>query len=347
MENIETAAFSGQITAFSIVMTAISAFMRFITILMNWYLAYEYWKMESYTYCHWTIASILLPMILTTLIYSNVVIVSNLGKKPVICADLFWKLVLSYLFRDATTLNWTLKYNEAKKRDDKIAQIECYHRYLKEECNVGFIRLFDSFLESAPQKVLQLAIVLRYIKSLTYLRALTFLIYFISIAWCLVAYNRSNRMVQLDKYDIETKGLVVQFCFLLSFTASRTICIAYMASLFPMETFAACILHILLCGTVVFIVDTPKFGRSQIMNYILCLTFGAVYIFIFTPVSDGPTKYKYIIYLSLCFLQNLFACIIWIPLYLAILINGFFIMGIALMIYYYLQCHPGITSAIF
>lgn len=51
-------------------------------------------------------------------------IVSNLGKKPVICADLFWKLVLSYLFRDATTLNWTLKYNEAKKRGDKVAQIE-------------------------------------------------------------------------------------------------------------------------------------------------------------------------------------------------------------------------------
>lgn len=131
------------------------------------------------------------------------------------------------------------------------------------------------------------------------------------------------------------------------FQASRTICIAYLASIFPMETFAVCILHMVLCGTILFIADTPKFGKSPLMNYILCLSFGAVYIFIFTPVSDGPTKYKYIIYLFLCVLQNILACIFWIPFYLAILINALYVLGIVLVIYYYLKCHPGITSAIF
>lgn len=43
----------------------------------------------------------------------------------------------------------------------------CYRRHLMEECNIGFLRLFDSFLETAPQKVLQLAIVLQNTKSLT------------------------------------------------------------------------------------------------------------------------------------------------------------------------------------
>lgn len=114
-----------------------------------------------------------------------------------------------------------------------------------------------------------------------------------------------------------------------------------------METFAACLLHLLLCGTVIFIADTPKFAKTALTNYILCLSFGVVYIFIFTPVSDGPTKYKYIIYLLLCSLQNVLACIFWIPLYLASWINAFYIIGIVLMIYYYLECHPGITSAVF
>ncbi|XP_032594169.1 uncharacterized protein LOC6564961 isoform X2 [Drosophila grimshawi] len=293
MENIEAAALPHEITTFNITMTAISAFMRCIAVIMNWCLAYDYWLTESYAYCSWTILSILLPMILTSLIYSNVLIVSSLGKKPLIYTDLFWKLVLSYLFRDAHTLNWAFKYNDAKKRVDKVAEIECYRRHLKEECNVGFIRLFDLFLETAPQKILQLAIVLRYVKSLTYLRALTFLIYFISIAYCLVAYNRSNRLVQLDKYDIGTKGLVVQFWFLLCLSSSRTTCIAYMASIYPTETCAACCLHVLVCANVVFVLDTPKFGICAFLNYILCLGFGVVYVFIFTPVSDAPTKYKY------------------------------------------------------
>lgn len=53
-------------------MTAISAFMRLLTIIMNCCLAYEYWRTESYTYCHWTIMSIVIPMLITTLIYAHV-----------------------------------------------------------------------------------------------------------------------------------------------------------------------------------------------------------------------------------------------------------------------------------
>lgn len=49
---------------------------------------------------------------------------SNLGKKTVNLADHIWKLVLSYLFRDAITLRWALKYYQAKERGDKVAQIE-------------------------------------------------------------------------------------------------------------------------------------------------------------------------------------------------------------------------------
>ncbi|XP_023164810.2 XK-related protein 4 isoform X4 [Drosophila hydei] len=217
-ENMQSATLSHQISTFNIVMTAISAFMRFLTIIMNCCLAYEYWRSASYTYCHWTIMSILIPMILTTIIYANVLIVGHPSKKPVDNTRLFWRLVVSFLFRDASTLNWALKYTEAKRRGDKIAEIECYRRHLMEECNIGFLRLFDSFLETAPQKVLQLAIVLQNTKSLTYVRTFTFLVYFLSLAWCLVAYNRSNRLVQLDKYDIGAKGLFVQFWFLLCLT---------------------------------------------------------------------------------------------------------------------------------
>ncbi|XP_017849986.1 XK-related protein 6 [Drosophila busckii] len=347
MEGMDCSALSQQITIFNIALTLIAALMRFISIVMNWCLAYEYWSTSSYAYCNWTIASILVPMILTSLIYSNVLLATNSGKKPVKYADHIGKIVLSYLFRDNCTLNWALKYLDAKKRKDKQAEIECYHRHLKEECNVGFVRLFDSFLESAPQKILQLAILLRYIKVLSFMRALTFLVYFTSIAWCLLAYNRSNRLVQLDKYNISTKGLIVQFWFLLCLTAARTTLIAFITSKMPCETFASCLVHIFLCGTLVYIVDKPKLAKSYFLNYLLCLTFGVVYLFIFTPVKDAPTKYKYIVYFTFCMLQNIVICVLYIPIYIAIGINMLYVLGIVLMIYYYMYCHPGIISAVY
>ncbi|KAH8386404.1 hypothetical protein KR093_000336, partial [Drosophila rubida] len=356
------------ITVFSSTLTVISALMRFITIILNWCLAYDYWISKSYAYCYWTILSIVLPMILTSIIYSTILIITNVKSKPFNPYDHMRKLVLSYLFRDAYTLNWTLKYNKAKQNGDKVAQFQCYRGYLKEECNVGLLRLFDSFSETAPQKILQLAIVLRYIKTLTYFRAITFSLYFLGIAWGLVSYNRSNRLVQLDKYDIGTRGVIVQFWFLLCFSgglasfnifkslfhlvcifilASRTLCIAYVASQLPMETSVACILQIILSATLVFVFDSPKFSQSAIKNYILCLAFGVVYLFIYTPVKDAPTKFKYLLYIMFCLLQNIIICVVFIPLYLSIAIILLYLVGIALMIYYYLACHPGIRSSVF
>ncbi|XP_062138274.1 XK-related protein 6 [Drosophila sulfurigaster albostrigata] len=348
LDNVDSAnVASYQITVFSSTLTVISALMRFITIILNWCLAYDYWISKSFAYCYWTILSIVLPMILTSMIYSTIMVITNVKNKPYNPWDHVRKLVLSYLFRDARTLNWALQYNEAKKHGDKVAQFQCYRGYLKEECNVGLLRLFDTFSETAPQKILQLAIVLRYIKTLTYFRAITFSIYFLSIAWGLVSYNRSNRLVQLDKHDIGTRGVIIQFWFLLCFSVSRTVCIAYVASQVPMETSIASIIQIILSATLVFVFDQPKFSKSAIMNYILCLAFGIVYLFIYTPVKDAPTKFKYLLYLTFCLLQNIILCIFYIPLYLSIAIIVLYLIGIALMIYYYLQCHPGITSSVF
>ncbi|XP_017063785.1 XK-related protein 6 isoform X2 [Drosophila eugracilis] len=218
---------------------------------------------------------------------------------------------------------------------------------MTEECNVGFVRLFDSFLESAPQKILQLAIVFRSTKHITNYRLIAFVVYFGSIAWCIQAYNRSNRLVQMDKHDIAAKGRFLQFIFLLCLTVSRTLCIGYVASLFPIETLTICAVHACFCGTTVFLVDSPMIAESRFMNYLYCLCFGIVYLFIFTPVKDAPTKYKYLYYLTFCLLQNTFACVLFIPLDLSIAIIALYILGIILIIIYYTNCHPNTIPTYF
>ncbi|XP_017156288.1 XK-related protein 6 isoform X2 [Drosophila miranda] len=333
MEEVVDASVMVPISPLSIVLTGVSVVLRFISIIINWSLAYDYWLEGSYSYTAWTIGSILLPMVIASAIYTNV----NSDQR-----GMYSTVVLSYLFRDGYALHYALEYSKAQTQGHKELEIRYYQQMLREECDVGFIRLFDSFLESAPQKILQLVILMRSSKKLTYYRLLAFLIYFVSIAWCIQAYNRSNRLVQLDKYDIAAKGRFVQFLFLLCLTVSRTLGIAYMASLFPLETLGVCILHVCFCGTVVFVLDSPAIAKSRMLNYIYCLTFGVVYIFIFTPVKDGPTKYKYTSYLTFCLLQNIIVCVLYIALYFSIAIIALYVCGIILTIYYYLYCHPSI-----
>ncbi|XP_017120586.1 XK-related protein 6 isoform X1 [Drosophila elegans] len=335
------------ISKLSMMLTGVSIPWRFVSIFINWSLALEYWMEESYGYCAWTVGSIIVPMVVTSVIYIHILRAAHLGQERIVDRGVYSNAVISYLFRDGYALNYALKYSEAKKRDDQEEEIRYYQKLLTEECNVGFVRLFDSFLESAPQKVLQLVIVLRSIKDFTYYRVIAFVVYFGNIAWCIQAHNHSNRLVQLDKHDIPAKGRFLQFMFLLCLTVSRTLCIAYMASLFPVETLIICATHACLCGSVLFLVDSPMIAESRLMNYLYCLCFGVVYLFIFTPVKDSPTKYKYAFYLTFCLLQNTFACALYIPLYLSIAIIVLYVVGIMLILFYYSNCHPNTIPTYF
>ncbi|XP_017120588.1 XK-related protein 6 isoform X2 [Drosophila elegans] len=206
------------ISKLSMMLTGVSIPWRFVSIFINWSLALEYWMEESYGYCAWTVGSIIVPMVVTSVIYIHILRAAHLGQERIVDRGVYSNAVISYLFRDGYALNYALKYSEAKKRDDQEEEIRYYQKLLTEECNVGFVRLFDSFLESAPQKVLQLVIVLRSIKDFTYYRVIAFVVYFGNIAWCIQAHNHSNRLVQLDKHDIPAKGRFLQFMFLLCLT---------------------------------------------------------------------------------------------------------------------------------
>lgn len=59
----------GPISKLSMLLTVVSILWRFVSICINWSLAYVYWMEESYGYCAWTIGSILVPMVVTSVIY--------------------------------------------------------------------------------------------------------------------------------------------------------------------------------------------------------------------------------------------------------------------------------------
>lgn len=155
--------------------------------------------------------------------------------------------------------------------------------------------------------------------------------------------------------DNNLKSDFLIFFFLL--LVSRSLCIAFVASIFPLWTLIVCLIHAFLFGLITFIIDRPKFSRSYLGNFLFCLVLGVVYIFTFISVRDAPTRYKYLLYYLFCSVENIICVILFIffanedlralaylfyPL--CAMAIAFYYIGIVFMVIYYLYFHPRITA---
>ncbi|XP_065363535.1 XK-related protein 4 [Calliphora vicina] len=339
--------------------TAISIIFRAITVCINVKLAVNYYNQGHQDYFIWTVICIVTPMFITILIHANMCYQDGKfnGGFCKILQTLCLVLISSFLFRYWNSLLYAIKCKRAEIMGDKEEKLKNYKLNIREESDVAFIRLFECFLEAAPQKILQISIVLAHIDKMTNLQIIAITSYFGSMAWCLSVYHRYNRYSQSDKYNISTNGVILQLCWHFCISVSRTLCIAFVASIFPLWLLIACLVHALLFGFVTFIVDRPKFARNSFCNFLFCLVLGVVYIFTYISVRDAPTRYKYLIYYIFCSLENII-CVLLFIFYanndlrsLAILFYplcamalAFYYVGILFMVIYYLYFHPRITA---
>lgn len=150
------------------------------------------------------------------------------------------------------------------------------------------------------------------------------------------------------------------------YLASRILAISEAASVYPKITFAACIVHWFIMTMWLSIYERTWFCRSSTsssksknnvknsLEISFCAVLGLVYIFAFLTTNDGHTRFKYIFYYSVCFVENTVAILLWsvwgkpestefwwfVPLLVITFIM--FILGIILMLLYYIFCHPKI-----
>lgn len=142
------------------------------------------------------------------------------------------------------------------------------------------------------------------------------------------------------------------------FTVSRTLSIAFVASVFPLWTLLACLSHGLILGFITFIADRPRFTPNSLLgNFLFCMVLGIVYIFTYIPVRDAPTRYKYSLYYLFCFLENI-ACVVvfisyaspdltyntWLFSILCSLTLVLYFIGLSFMLIYYVCFHPRVTA---
>ncbi|XP_078037658.1 XK-related protein 6 isoform X2 [Augochlora pura] len=283
---------------------------------------------------------------------------------------------LAPVLRYYRILIYTLKAYRFQKQGNRNAQRRYYIKMLKEDQDVALLRVFECFLEAAPQQVLQLTILLKdYHNKINFEfihQVATILSSLASMGWAMASYHRSIRLVQQDKFNIGITGTVLQFLWHFCTTVSRILSLTVAASILPIHTAIACILHWIGMSCWI-IIDSrgilefcrnhnraphcPPKLKERIYSVILSFIIGVVHVFIYLHAVDGSTFFKHVFFYMICFFENTTATVFWIYVssnevkqawYFNVLIIFCivpFLVGITAMIVYYCVFHPSIKRS--
>lgn len=121
------------------------------------YLNNDYW------YCALTLAFIILPTLVTTsislrwyIVDSRLEVTDPVSKSQWIVRLIFHIFQIGPILRYYESLQYGLKFRETKDLDEKR---RIYMKMIYEDADATLLRLFESFMESAPQLMLQMYII--------------------------------------------------------------------------------------------------------------------------------------------------------------------------------------------
>jgi len=236
--------------------------------------------------------------------------------------------ILRYLdsMRYGIMSRWFARKERMARPDDLEARenarrerLRYYTLMVYEDADATLLRLFECFMESAPQLVLQIYILLKDRQAAQFddnvddegegrivkisIFSVSVVSSLISLAWSLVVYHRSLRYTYPDKKNIRCGGSVLQFLWHFSSISARVLALSLFATAFPRWVGPVCAAHVLLMTTWILAqrVDACSTAGETLL---FALVLGVVYIFSFFNAKEERTRYKYLFYYSFCFLEN-------------------------------------------
>ncbi|KOB70857.1 XK-related protein, partial [Operophtera brumata] len=174
----------------------------------------------------------------------------------------------------------------------------------------------------------------------------------VGLGWCLGAYQRAIRFAQ-DKDNMSWPGTAMQTVYHFLITLSRIISISILAYMFPHWAILACCLHILAMATLIQLFDRSAFcSHNWVADIAFSFALGGVYLFTYILPIEGRTRYRFTLYYTMCFLQNLTCGVLWYlyvndlerasiyfhPVLVLSVVP--FVVGICIMVTYYSFFHP-------
>ncbi|XP_022912980.1 XK-related protein 6-like [Onthophagus taurus] len=359
---------------FYVICIALSIVTYVFDLVLACFLLYFYTVNGNVVYFALTLTFIVVPALFITAFSLRWYIVDyddpSLGKVPLwqwTIRIIFLLLQVSPLLRYIDTLVYGIRSNIAKRTTGLDQWYMVYYkRMLDEDTNAALLRLFHCFLFSGPQAVIQLTFLIGEVSNrdkrllldidLTVLQAWTVLAALMSIGWSLTSYHRSVRYSRDDKEKIGWTGVFIAFCWHLMSALSRVLALGLLASVFPIWMGVICALHWGMMATWLALGQHQSAACSNRCEELLLSTaLGLAYVLAFISPRDGPTRYVYLAYYLVCFMENTGALVVWCVqrnsndnpelYYGAVIVQvASFLLAIVFMLIYYRHCHPSTAN---
>lgn len=245
------------------------------------------------------------------------------------------------------------------RQQNSADTVNVYKVYLAEWRDISMLRLFECFLESAPQLVLQLFIMAynkRFDAESDWLTVFAAGSSLLSLAWAIVGYTKALRDFLGQGESHSWVGLFLQIIWRMCMVASRVVALVLFASYYTIWLFVVVAVHWLMMTTWLifqktrFCVDDEG-TRHLCREYLFDAVIGFVYIFCFFNIREGMTRIRAIPYYVIMLGENTVFVVMWYPfrtLYGDIeiaalsIVWGAFGIGLLCMVSYYSFYHPSL-----
>ncbi|KAH9492511.1 XK- protein 6 [Bulinus truncatus] len=252
--------------------------------------------------------------------------------------------ILEYLYFGHKSRN--VKCTPQEREKYKLAM-------LYKDLNSCLLRLFESFLESAPQLAWQLYISIKLKLAndaiSTSLLALTLLSSWMSLAMSLLSYHKSLRNSNDLKAKMSFKSLPFYFAWRLCEIGGRILCIGFFASAFDLWVFGILAFHWVTVA-VWLLMQNTSFYKKTCQEKLFNLICSFVMIFCFLNMREGHTRCRVILFYCIMYVENAFMLAFWFRftkdldawfhLWGFIVVLLLFVLQIVFQLIYYTFFHP-------
>ncbi|XP_059369009.1 XK-related protein 6 [Carassius carassius] len=240
-------------------------------------------------------------------------------------------------------------YLGIQSRRQKENQRRFYWAMMYEYADVNMLRLLETFLESAPQLVLQLCIMIQKNRAET-LQCVSAVASLLSLSWVLASYHKLLRDSRDDQKSMSYRGALVHLLWRFFTISSRALSFALFASVFHIYFGIFVVLH--WCAMAFWVIHGgTDFCMSKWEEVLFNMVVGVVYVFCWFNVKEGRTRFRMVVYYSLVLVENTILTALWYTYrdpvttdsYAASALCGVFLCfasGVACMVLYYGVLHP-------
>ncbi|XP_025221490.1 XK-related protein 8 [Theropithecus gelada] len=266
------------------------------------------------------------------------------SQPPRRCLALLHLLQLGYLYRCVQELRQgLLVWQQEEPSEFDLA----YADFLS--LDISMLRLFETFLETAPQLTLVLAIMLQSGRA-EYYQWFGICTSFLGISWALLDYHRALRTCLPSKPLLGLGSSVIYFLWNLLLLWPRVLAVALFSALFP--SYVA--LHFLGLWLVLLLwvwLQGTDFMPDPSSEWLYRVTVATILYFSWFNVAEGHTLGRATIHFAFLLTDSILLVVTWmthsswlpsgIPLQLWLPVGcGCFFLGLALRLVYYRWLHP-------